>query len=124
MKTGSLALTVQDVDYIMLSDDDEAQNMDEDQKAAYAQWKQQKDQQTHQQQEKMFEQKIEEYEMLYANKMRTSKRFLNSSVFKAMPKDKSPIILESPREKNKYKLEMRVFDGNLNETRDQAINDF
>ena len=64
----------------------------------------------------MFEQKIEEYEMLYANKMRTSKRFLNSSVFKAMPKDKSPIILEIPREKNKYKLEMRVFDGNLNET--------
>ena len=40
-------MTVQDVDYIMLSDDDEAQNMDEDQKAAYAQWKQQKDQQTH-----------------------------------------------------------------------------
>jgi hypothetical protein len=47
MKAGGLALTVQDVDYL-LSDDDEALNMDEDQKAAYAQWKQQKDQQTQQ----------------------------------------------------------------------------
>ena len=72
MKAGGLALTVHDMDALVLSDDDEAQNMDEDQKAAYAQWKQQKDQQMHQQQEKMFEQKIEEYEMLYANKMRAS----------------------------------------------------
>jgi len=48
MKAGGLALTVQEMDALVLSDDDEAQNMDEDQKAAYAQWKQQKDQQMHQ----------------------------------------------------------------------------
>jgi len=45
--------------------DDEAQHMDEDQKAAYAQWKLQKDHQTQQQQEKLFEQQIEIYEQLY-----------------------------------------------------------
>jgi hypothetical protein len=56
--------------------------------------------------------------------MKTSERFLKSSTFKAMPEAQSPIVFESPRERNKYKLALRVFDGNLNETREQALKNF
>ena len=41
-----------------------------------------------------------------------------------MPEEQSPMIYESPRERNKYRVELRVFDGNMNETREQAVKDF
>ena len=66
--------------------------------------------------------------------MKNTARFLNSHVFKALPQQ-SPIIVDIVH-KNRFsnndgggappisRMELRVFDGNFNETKEQAINDF
>ncbi len=78
------------------------------------------------------DQYIQEYENLYQHKIKNTHRFLNSHVFKALPQE-SPIVLDIVH-KNRFnnnesapptsRLEVRVFDGKFNETKDQAINEF
>lgn len=74
-----------------------------------------------------------QYENLYHQKMKNTARFLNSHVFKALPQQ-SPIIVDIVH-KNRFnnndggaasisRMELRVFDGNFNETKEQAIMDF
>jgi hypothetical protein len=76
---------------------------------------------------------MQHFENLYHQKMKNTARFLNSHVFKALPQQ-SPIIVDIVH-KNRFnnndsavlptsRMELRVFDGNFNETKEQAIMDF
>ena len=89
-------------------------------------------------QQAMLERQLEEYEKLYQVKMLKSSKFLNSPTFKSLPQN-SPVVMEAqllgrgkiqygppadaPNAK-KFQIELRLFDGKLNETKEQALKDF
>ena len=64
-------------------------------------------------------------------------QFINSHAFRSLPAQ-SPIVVDvkpprkqsimplkqGPTESSKYRLEMRLFDGRMNETKEQALQDF
>jgi hypothetical protein len=60
------------------SDDDK---LDEDQQAAYDQWKNSKDQQQKELMQQALERQLEEYERMYIAKEQTTFKFLKSPVF-------------------------------------------
>ncbi len=106
--------------------------MDPEQQAMYQQWKVAKEKEMKEKQSVQLESQIQEYENLYHLKMKNTHRFLNSHVFKALPKE-SPMVVDIVH-KNRFnnegrappisRMELRVFDGKFNETKEQAINDF
>ncbi len=83
-------------------------------------------------QQAMLERQLEEYERLYQVKMLKSSKFLNSPTFKSLPQN-SPVVMEAQllgRGKiqygpaadtsngKKFQIELRLFDGRLNETKE------